>query len=76
MTRIQTLEYNSKLVKLLWSEYNDVILDNEIAVTSAVLTLAMEKIYNDNNLDERDEVLITKRKSLGTFTKIKLKKKK
>lgn len=40
----------------------------------AVLILALEKLYDDYDLDEGDELLITKKKNLDTHTKIKLEK--
>ena len=73
MPKTQTLEYNKQTGKITLNEYDDGFLDNEVDVTSAVLTLAMEKIYDDNGLDEGDEVLITKKKNLDTHTKFKLK---
>ena len=71
--KTQTLEYNKQTGKITLNEYDDGFLDNEVDVTSAVLTLAMEKIYDDNGLDEGDEVLITKKKNLDTHTRFKLK---
>ena len=73
MPKTQTLEYNKQTGKITLNEYDDGFLDNEVDVTSAVLTLAMEKIYDDNGLDEGDEVLITKKKNLDTHTRFKLK---
>ncbi len=71
--KTQTLEYNKQTGKITLNEYDDGFLDTEVDVTTAVLTLAMEKIYDDNDLDEGDEVLITKKKNLNTHTKFKLK---
>ena len=71
----QTLEYNKSTGKITLNKYEDGFLEDEVDVTTAVLTLAMEKIYDDNELDEGDEVLITKKKSLKTITKFKLKEK-
>lgn len=76
MNNTQTLEYNKQTGRITLSEYDDGFLDNEVDVTTAVLTLAMEKIYDDNGLDEGDEVLITKKKNLDRLTKFKLKEKK
>lgn len=72
---MQTLEYNKQTGKITLNEYDDGFLDSEVDVTAAVLTLAMEKIFDDNNLDEGDEVLFTKKKKLDSHTKFKLKEK-
>lgn len=75
MPRTQTLEYNKETGKITLNEYDEGFLDNEVDVTTAILTLALEKLYDDYDLDEGDELLITKKKSLDTHTKIKLEKK-
>ena len=46
----------------------------EIDITDAVLTLALEKLYDDYGLEQGDELHITKKKSLGNVRKIELKK--
>lgn len=76
MSTTQTLEYNKNTSRITLSEYIDGFLENEVDVTTAVLTLAMEKIYDDNGLDEGDEVIITKKNRLNTITKFRLKEKK
>jgi hypothetical protein len=38
------------------------------------MTLALEKLYDDYGLDEGDEVVITKKKSLEKVTKFQVKK--
>ena len=38
------------------------------------MTLALEKLYDDYNLDIGDEVVITKKKSLDKVTKFEVKK--
>lgn len=47
---------------------------SETDITDAVLTLALEKLYDDYGLEQGDELHITKKKSLGKITKIELKK--
>lgn len=71
--KTQTLEYNKETGRITLNLYDEGFLDDEIDVTNAVLTLAMEKIYDDNDLEDGDEVLITKKKSLDTHTKFQIK---
>lgn len=62
MPKTQTLEYNKTTGQITICEYDDGFLDSSNDVTSVVMTLAMEKLYDDCNLDIGDEVLITKKK--------------
>ena len=71
---MQTLEYNKQTSKITLSTYDDGFFLSETDITDAVLTLALEKIYDDYGLEQGDELHITKKKSLGIVTKIELKK--
>jgi hypothetical protein len=70
----QTLEYNKTTGQITICEYDDGFLDSSNDVTSAVMTLALEKLYDDYGLDTGDEVVITKKKSLEKITKFEIKK--
>lgn len=71
--KTQTLEYNKETSRITVNEYTeDGFLDSSNDVTDAVMTLALEKIYDDYGLDEGDELLITKKKSLDRITKFKI----
>ncbi len=70
---MQTLEYNKQTHKITLNTYTeDEFLESEIDITEQVSTLVIEKIYDDYDLDNGDELLITKKKSLKNHTKIKL----
>lgn len=70
---MQTLEYNKQTGRITVNEYtDDGFLNSSNDVTDAVMTLALEKLYDDYGLDEGDEVVITKKKGLQSHTKIKL----
>ena len=71
---MQTLEYNKETGQIVLNEYNEGFLESSSNVTDAVMTLALEKLYDDYNLDIGDEVVITKKKSLNKVTKFKVKK--
>lgn len=70
---MQTLEYNKQTSKISLCTYDDGFLVSETDITDAVLTLALEKLYDDYGLEQGDELHITK-KSLENVTKIELKK--
>ena len=70
----QTLEYNKTTGQITICEYDDGFLDNSNDITSVVMTLALEKLYDDYGLDTGDEVVITKKKSLNKITKFEIKK--
>lgn len=74
MNKTQTLEYNKETGQITICEYDEGFLDSSRDVTSAVMTLALEKLYDDYGLDEGDEVVITKKKSLNKITKFEVKK--
>jgi hypothetical protein len=71
---MQTLEYNKETTKITLNTYDDGFFLSETDITDAVLTLALEKLYDDYGLEQGDELHITKKKSLGSVTKIELKK--
>jgi len=78
----KTLEYNKETTKITLNTYDEGFLLSETDITEAVLTLALEKLYDDYGLEQGDELHITKKmksrknedKSLGAVTKIELKK--
>ena len=69
---MQTLEYNKEIGQITLNEYNDGFLESSSNITDAIMTLALEKLYDDYNLDIGDEVMITKKKSLKKDIKIKI----
>ncbi len=70
---MQTLEYNKQTHKITLCNYTeDEFLESEVDITDQVTTLVLEKLYDDYNMDDGDELLITKNKSLKEHTKIKL----
>ncbi len=71
---MQTLEYNKQTGKITLNTYTqDEFLETEIDITEQVSALVLEKLYDEYGLDEGDELLITKKKSLKTHTRLKLK---
>jgi len=74
MNKTQTLEYNKDTGQITICEYDDGFLVSSNDVTTAVMTLALEKLYDDYGLELGDEVVITKKKSLEKLTKFKIKK--
>ena len=74
MMKTKTLEYNKEITKITLNTYDDGFFLSETDITDAVLTLALEKLYDDYGLEQGDELRITKKKSLGNVTKIELKK--
>ena len=73
MSKTQTLEYNKQASKITLCTYTeDEFLESEIDITDNITTLVLEKLYDDYNMDDGDELLITKNKSLKEHTKIKL----
>lgn len=71
---MQTLEYNKETRQITICEYDDGFLVSSNDITTAVMTLALEKLYDDYDLDIGDEVVITKKKSLEKVTKFQVKK--
>ena len=74
MNKINTLEYSKETGQIVLNEYNEGFLESSSNITDAVMTLALEKLYDDYNLDIGDEVVITKKKSLDKVTKFEVKK--
>ena len=57
----QTLEYNKEKGTISLCTYsNDGFLESELDITDKVTTLVLDKLYDDYNLDDGDELLITK----------------
>ena len=71
---MQTLEYNKETGQITINEYDRGFLDSSTDITTAVMTLALEKLYDDYDLEIGDEVVITKKKSLEKVTKFQVKK--
>lgn len=70
---MQTLEYNKQTGKITLNTYTeDEFLESEIDITDQVSTLVLEKLYDDYDMEDGDELLITKKKSLNEHTKIKI----
>lgn len=70
---MQTLEYNKQTHKITLNTYtDDEFLESEVDITDQVTTLVLEKLYDDYDMDEGDELLVTKKKTLSDHTKIKL----
>ena len=70
---MQTLEYNKQTHKITLNTYTvDEFLESEVDITDQATTLVFEKLYDDYDMDEGDELLITKKKTLLDHTKIKL----
>ena len=70
---MQTLEYNKSTKQITLNNYTDGFLENGIDITDKVMTLALEKLYDEYDLDLGDELCITKREELKT-AKFELKK--
>lgn len=74
MNKTQTLEYNKQTGQITLNEYNEGFLESSNDVTTSVMTLALEKFYDDYGLEIGNEVVITKKKSLEKVTKFQVKK--
>ena len=73
MNKTQTLEYNKQTGKITLNTYTeDEFLETEVDITNQVSTLVIEKLYDDYDMEDGDELLITKKKSLNEHTKIKI----
>lgn len=61
MFKTQTLEYNKDKGTISLCTYsNDGFLESELNITDEVITLVLDKLYDDYNLDDGDELLIKK----------------
>ena len=59
--KTQTLEYNKDKGRISLCTYSDDgFLESELDITDKVTTLVLDKLYDDYNLDDGDELLITK----------------
>lgn len=64
MTKTQTLEYNKDKGTISLCTYtNDGFLESELNITDEAVNLVLDKLYDDYNLDDGDELLIVKDKS-------------
>jgi hypothetical protein len=73
--KTQTLEYNKQTGKITLNTYTqDEFLETEIDITEQVTTLVLDKLYDEYGLEDGDELLITKNKSLIRRTKFQMKK--
>lgn len=70
---MQTIEYNKTTKQITLNSYTDGFLESSIDITDKVMTLALEKLYDEYDLDLGDELCITKREKLKT-PKFELKK--
>ena len=69
----QTLEYNKDKGTISLCTYsNDGFLESELDITDKVTTLVLDKLYNDYNLDDGDELLIKKATNKNKNLKITL----
>jgi len=71
--KTQTLEYNKTTKQITLNTYSDGFLENSIDITDKVMTLALEKLYDEYNLDTGDELCITKKERVKN-TKFELSK--
>ncbi len=69
----QTLEYNKNTKQITLNSYSDGFLESSIDITDKVMILAIEKLYDDYELQVGDELCITKKEKLKA-TKYELKK--
>ncbi|WP_457747805.1 hypothetical protein [Sulfurimonas sp.] len=66
MNNTQTIEYNKTTKQITLNSYTDGFLEDSIDITDKVMTLALEKLYDEYGLDLGDELYITKREELKT----------
>ncbi len=72
---MQTLEYNKQTGNITLNTYTqDEFLESEIDITEQVTALVLDKLYDEYGLEDGDELLITKNKSLVRRTKFQMKK--
>ena len=73
MNKTQTLEYNKDKGTISLCTYSDDdFLESELDITDKVTTLVLDKLYDDYNLDDGDELLITKATNKKKKSKITL----
>ena len=69
----QTLEYNKDKGTISLCNYSDDgFLESELDITDKVTTLVLDKLYDDYNLDDGDELLIKKATNKKKKSKITL----
>lgn len=72
---MQTIEYNKQTGKITLNTYTqDEFLETEMDITEQVTALVLDKLYDEYGLEDGDELLITKNKSLNRRTKLQMKK--
>lgn len=70
---MQTLEYNKQTGIITLCTYTeDGFLENQIDITDKAISLVLEKLYNDYDLADGDELLITKKEKLGESIKFEV----
>ena len=70
---MQTLEYNKDKGTISLCTYsNDGFCESELDITDKVTTLVLDKLYDDYNLVDGDELLITKATNKNKNLKITL----
>lgn len=70
---MQTLEYSKQTGTITFCIYTkDGFLENQIDITDKAISLVLEKLYNDYDLEDGDELLITKKEKLGESIKFEI----
>ena len=70
---MQTLEYSKQTGTITFCTYTeDGFLENQIDITDKAISLVLEKLYNDYDLEDCDELLITKKEKLGESIKFEI----
>jgi hypothetical protein len=69
----KTIEYNKQTGVITLCTYTeDGFLENQIDITDKAISLVLEKLYNDYDLEDGDELLITKKEKLGESIKFEI----
>ena len=69
----KTIEYNKQTGVITLCTYTeDGFLENQIDITDKAISLVLEKLYNDYDLADGDELLITKKEKLGESIKFEI----
>lgn len=70
---MKTLEYNKQTGAITLCFYtDDGFLENQIDITDKAISLVLEKLYNDYDLANGDELLITKKEKFGESIKFEV----
>lgn len=65
---MQTIEYNKQTGKITLNTYtDDEFLIQEIDITQKAISLVLDKLYDDYNLEDGDELLIAKKTSIDNY---------